>query len=139
MKTYTPARARAELHTQHQALRIMMDRCEEMATRLEAQQLDPAVLVTAVTNLRAALDAHNAFEEAVLRPVLTATDRYSDVRIGRLVEDHVAEHRELRDRLHVGNEVTQQLRDVLETLRAHLEAEERYLLNAQVLRDDARV
>jgi hypothetical protein len=32
---------------------------------------------------------------------------------------------------------TAELRDIIETLRAHLEAEERYLLSAKVLRNDA--
>jgi hypothetical protein len=51
-----------------------------------------------------------------------------------MVEDHIAEHREMRTRL--ASPETAELRDVIETLRAHLDAEERYLLTARVLRDD---
>ena len=57
-----------------------------------------------------------------------------DDRTDRMVEDHVNEHRAMRSKL--ASSETSVLRDVIETLRAHLEAEERYLLTAKVLRDD---
>jgi len=133
---YTPARALTELNAQHRALRGMMDRCEELAGELEAQRMGPTQLLREVARLRLAFEAHNKFEEQVLRPVLAATDAFGEVRIGRMMEDHVAEHREMRDRLHASGGVVSDLRDVIETLRAHLDAEERYLLTAKVLRDD---
>jgi hypothetical protein len=56
------------------------------------------------------------------------------VRIDRMVEDHINEHRTMRQQL--ASSETAVLRDTIDTLRAHLEAEERYLLTAKVLRDD---
>ena len=130
----TPGHALVELKAQHDALRGMMDRCEELADELDAGRGSPTALTREVARLRLAFDAHNTFEERLLRPVLTESDPFAGPRLERLVEDHVGEHREMRARL--GSDQTGVLRDVIETLRAHLEAEERYLLSARVLRDD---
>ena len=131
---YTPGRALIELKAQHDALRGMMDRCEALADELDAGRMGPTQLMREVARLRLAFDAHNQFEEQLLRPALLEGDAFAGVRIDRMVEDHVNEHRAMRRRL-ASNE-TAALRDVIETLRAHLEAEERYLLTAKVLRDD---
>ena len=127
---FTPSRALAELKSQHDALRTMMDRCEELATKLDAGVDDPLSLAREVARLRVAFEAHNTFEEQLLRPVLRGTDAFAEVRIERMVEDHVGEHRAMGEQL-TATETTA-LRDVFETLRAHLEAEERYLLSARV-------
>jgi iron-sulfur cluster repair protein YtfE (RIC family) len=111
-----------------------MSRCEELADVLDANGGDPAGLLHEIERLREAFATHNSYEEKILRPVLLAEDRYGAVRVDRMVEDHVNEHAEMRTRL--SSPVTADLRDVIETLRAHLEAEERYLLSSQVLRDD---
>lgn len=134
LKKYTPSRALAELKAQHDALRGMMDRCEELADELDAGRMGPLQLTREVSRLRLAFEAHNAFEEQLLRPVLIEGDAFADVRIDRMIEDHVGEHRAMRARLN--STETSELRDVVETLRAHLDAEERYLLSARVLRDD---
>lgn len=131
--TMTRFGALAELIAQHDALRGLMTGCERLADGLDTAGGDPAELLHEIERLREAFTAHNAFEENILRPVLLAEDRYGSVRVDRMVEDHVNEHAEMRARL--GSPVTANLRDVIETLRAHLEAEERYLLSAQVLRD----
>jgi len=73
-------------------------------------------------------------EEQLLRPALLEGDAFAGVRIDRMVEDHVNEHRAMR--LKLASSETAVLRDVIDTLRAHLDAEERYLLTAKVLRDD---
>lgn len=130
----TPGHALVELKAQHDALRGMMDRCEELADELDAGRGSPTQLTGEVARLRLAFDAHNTFEERLLRPVLTEVDPFAGPRLERLVEDHVGEHREMRARL--GSDQTSVLRDVIETLRAHLEAEERYLLSERVLRDN---
>jgi len=134
MTKLSPARALAELQAQHLALRTMMDRCEELADELEAGRGDALQLTREVARLRLAFEAHNQFEEQLLRPVLLANDAFAEVRIDRMIDDHVGEHRAMRARL--DSSETEVLRDVIETLRAHLEAEERYLLSAKVLRDD---
>ena len=124
MKAHLPSRALFQLKAQHDALRAMMDRCEELATALDAH----------VARLRLEFEAHNEYEEALLRPVLVGSDAFADVRIGRMVEDHVGEHRAMHAQL--GATGTSGLRDAIEMLRAHMDAEERYLLNPKVLRDD---
>ena len=134
MTNYTPSRALAELQAQHDALRGMMDRCEELANELDAGRMGPMQLTREVSRLRLAFEAHNTFEEKLLRPVLLGSDAFAEVRIDRMVEDHVNEHRSMRAQLDTTQ--TSALRDVIETLRAHLDAEERYLLSARVLRDD---
>jgi len=134
MKKITPSQALAELQTQHDTLRGMMDRCDELADGLDAGQGNPIQLTREVARLRLAFEAHNAFEEQLLRPVLLEADAFADVRIDRMIEDHVSEHRTMRARL--SSNETRALRDVIESLRAHLEAEERYFMSARVLRDD---
>jgi len=131
---YTRGRALIELKAQHDALRGMMDRCVDLADELDAGRMGPTQLLREVARLRLAFEAHNKFEEELLRPALLEGDAFSGVRIDRMVEDHVHEHRAMRLRLESSE--TKELRDVVETLRAHLEAEERYLLTARVLRDD---
>ena len=131
---YTPGRALAELKAQHDALRGMMERCEELADELDAGRSGPTQLMREVSRLRLAFEAHNTFEEQLLRPVLQEADAFAAARIDRMIEDHVGEHRTMSRRLATSE--TAALRDVIETLRAHLDAEERYLLSAKVLRDD---
>lgn len=131
---YTPGRALAELKAQHEALRGMMERCEELADELDSGGSGPMQLTREVSRLRLAFEAHNTFEEQLLRPVLQQADAFAAARIERMIDDHVEEHRQMRQQL--GTSETSVLREVIETLRAHLDAEERYLLSAKVLRDD---
>lgn len=111
-----------------------MERCEQLANELDAGRMGPTQLLREVSRLRLAFDAHNKFEEQLLRPALLEGDAFAGVRIERMVEDHVNEHRAMRQQL--ASSETSVLRDVIDTLRAHLDAEERYLLTARVLRDD---
>jgi hypothetical protein len=131
---YTPSRALAELAAQHEVLRGMMDRCEELADELDAGRMGPTQLTREVARLRLAFDSHNKFEEELLRPVLLAGDSFGEVRVERMIEDHVGEHRAMRQQL--GSPATSDLRAVIAHLREHLATEERYFLSARVLRDD---
>ncbi|HEY5923820.1 MAG TPA: hemerythrin domain-containing protein [Kofleriaceae bacterium] len=131
--TYQPTRALAELSAQHDVLRAMMDRCEELLGQ-DAGRGARTQLSREVTRLRLAFEAHNVFEERLLRPLLEARDGFAAARIDRMIGDHVDEHHALQQRLN--SKDTGDLRDVIETLRAHLDAEERYLLTPKVLRDD---
>lgn len=124
----------AELIAQHDSLRVLMDECEDLADELDRRpDADPEPLSRALAKLRIAFDTHNKFEEKLLRPVLLAHDSHGAQRVDRMVEDHVAEHRMVRERL--GSPATAAVRDVIEMLRAHLDAEERYLLTSRVIRD----
>ena len=128
-----PSSALTTLVAQHDALRASMVRCEDLATRHEAHAgEEPAELAREVKVLRIAFDTHNKFEEELLRPMILAHDAFATVRLERMVEDHVSEHQTFRDRL--ASPVTADLRDVIDSLRAHLAAEERYLLTSPVLR-----
>jgi hemerythrin-like domain-containing protein len=131
---YTPRRALTELAEQHALLRDMMEHCEELADALDAGTVDPDALLGEVARLRAAFDSHNQFEEQLLRPVLLDAEGLGAVRVSRMVEEHVEEHRSMRTQL--GSTTTAELRRVIANLRAHLESEERYLLSKKVLRDD---
>jgi hypothetical protein len=130
----TPSRALAELQAQHEAIRRMMRRCEQLADELDDGGMDVEQLTREVVRLRLALDAHNRCEEQLLRPVLQEEDAFADARIERMLEDHVGEHHAMRECLNASE--TRTLRETLAMLRAHLASEEQYLLDARVLHDD---
>ncbi|TMQ04313.1 MAG: hemerythrin domain-containing protein [Deltaproteobacteria bacterium] len=130
----TPATALDELADQHAMLRELMERCEDLADAVDAGAQDASQLLDEVARLRAAFDAHNQFEEQLLRPLLLDADWMGAVRVSRMVEDHVEEHRALRRGIRATP--TSELRDVIADLRGHLTAEERYLVSRKVLRDD---
>jgi hypothetical protein len=130
----SPSRVLAELSAQHAALRGMMERCEQLADQLDAGRMGPLQLMREVERLRLAFDAHNRFEEQLLRPVLLEADGFGDARVERMVHEHVSEHRAMRGQL--ASPATAELRAAIAALREHLEAEERYFVSAKVLRDD---
>jgi len=132
----TPRNALNELLTQHATLREMMSVCEGLADAIDVGGGDPARLAREVAKLRIAFAAHNEFEEQILRPVLLEADAFGEVRIERMVSEHVDEHRSMRARLENGSPATAALRETLHDLMAHLDAEERYFLSSKVLRDD---
>jgi len=130
----TPSHALAELGAQHARLRDLIAHCEDLADGVDAGQVEPSQLLGEVVALRLAFDAHNQFEEQMLRPVLLDVDWLGAVRVSRMVEDHVEEHRSMRREL--DRTTTAELRGVLASLLAHLASEERYFLTTKVLRDD---
>jgi len=130
----TPSRVLAELEAQHEAIRKLIERCEALADALDGGSLEAEHLTREVVRLRLALDSHNKFEEQLLRPVLLEEDAFAEVRIERMMDDHVGEHRAMHARL--SSTETQGLRETLQMLRGHLDNEEQYLLNAKVLHDD---
>ena len=129
----TPSKLLAELMQQHDGLRAIMDRCDELADQLDIGKGDPGALAREVAQLRIAFDAHNKFEEQLLRPVLREIDAFGDVRVERMFIDHVTEHRTMR--LSLGDGTTNALRGAIDNLRVHLQAEERYFMASKVLRD----
>jgi hypothetical protein len=129
-----PSKLLTELSKQHDALRAMIDACEKLADELDAGEGDPSLLTREVAKLRVAFDAHNKFEEQLLRPVLREIDAFGEVRIERMIADHIGEHHAVRE--HLGDGPVAVLRAALDQLRVHLQAEERYFLSSKVLRDD---
>jgi hypothetical protein len=136
MTELTPSKLLEELQSQHEHLRMMMDRCEQLADEFDAGRGQPAVLTRHVSLLRVAFDAHNRFEEELLRPMLRELDAFAEVRIEQMVSDHIGEHRAIKHHL---DGPTAELRASLYELRAHLATEERYFLCSRVLRDDVVV
>jgi len=98
---------------QHAALRRSMQRCEQLSGDDQADAVD---------DLRCALDAHNRYEERMLRQLL------HEPAVDRLSIDHAAEHVALNDQLQATNDAA--LRVAFAHLRTHLEAEERSFLSA---------
>jgi hypothetical protein len=117
---YLPSGALAELSDQHASLNEMMDRCETLADAFDAGIAEAAQVLREVSRLRAAFDAHNKFEERLLPALLEAALR---ARAAGIAEAHIAEHRAMRQQL--GSPATSELRSVIATLRAHLDAEQR--------------
>ncbi len=131
------ALALAELLRQHAALRIHIDDCEQLADELDAGRGAAEPLIREVARLRVAFEHHNEVEEQVLRPILREAGSFGEVRIGRLVSDHIDEHRAMRDRLATGP--TAELRATLATLREHLASEERSFVSSRIVRDDRAI
>jgi hypothetical protein len=128
MSKLTFETALTELATQHAALRRMMERCEELADEVDAGG-DPQPLTYEITRLRVAFSMHNEFEEYLLRPLLLRDDAFASTRIDGMVEEHVREHAEMRARL--GSGPTNMLREVIASLRDHLDAEDRHLASTR--------
>lgn len=134
MTALTPSQALEALTAQHADLREKIDRCEELADQVDAGTAPASDLLGEVARLRAAFDDHNQFEEKVLEPLMLDVDWSGAVRVSRMVEDHVEEHRSMGHGLTATP--TGELRAVLASLRDHLASEERGFLSRRVLRDD---
>jgi hypothetical protein len=120
----------AELKAQHNVLRGMMERCESLADELDGGRCGPLQLTREVARLRLAFEAHNRFEEEMLRPILFAGIENSV--IDRQIEEHVQAHRAMR--LGLASNETDMLRGVIDSMRAHLDAEETFISAATTLR-----
>jgi len=131
-----PSHALVELAGQHAILHDMIDRCEELADALDAERISTDVLLREVARLRIALDAHNQYEEQLLPPLLLDADWLGAVRVSRMVEDHIVEHRAMKRQLSSVPTPSSELRATLASLRAHLDSEEHAFLTRRVLRDD---
>lgn len=114
------------LLTQHASIRALIEACAELESTADLER--------ALARLRLAFDEHNRYEEAVLRPILGDVDAFDEVRLERMLDDHVAEHGALADGMAMSSPAA--LRALLATLRDHLAMEERYFLSPRVVRDD---
>lgn len=132
--TRPPSGVLAKLMEQHAALRDMIASCVRLADELDRGRGEASELSAHTAALRIAFEAHNRYEEQFLRPVLAETDGFAEVRIDRMIADHVDEHRLVGSEL--ASPITRELRTTLDHLRRHLDAEERYFLSSRVLRDD---
>jgi hemerythrin-like domain-containing protein len=120
--------ARAEIEAQHDALRGMMERCDELAAAFDAGDGDLLALGRAVAQLRTAFRAHRAYEDRYLKPALRAAAPSGALRLdGEAPPDRNGVRVPGAPR---GREPADAVRDVIATLRAHLDAEEHELLAA---------
>jgi iron-sulfur cluster repair protein YtfE (RIC family) len=129
------AEVREHLLAQHHALRHLLDGAVSAAHAL----LDgrPALLSfrRALAELRRALTEHNQAEEALLEPMLVASeDRLGHARVARMREEHHSEHEALGSLL-LGTDraVARRIDEFAEELLAHMDAEERTFLHPRVL------
>jgi iron-sulfur cluster repair protein YtfE (RIC family) len=138
MTALSPSRALEMLAAQHADLREKIDRCDELADQVDAGTASASDLLGEVARLRAAFEDHNQLEEKLLEPLMLDVDWSGAVRVSRMVEDHVEEHRAMGHGLTttLAAAPTGELRAVLASLRDHLASEERGFLSRKVLRDD---
>lgn len=134
-----PSEVHARLAEEHAKIRVLLDQIEALAVGPAEGVVELAALLS---RLALVLAAHNANEEAALRPLLAETDAWGPDRIEAMIADHVAEHAALRGMIEPLKDLTdaaglrRSAADLVAHLRAHLEAEERAFLNPKVLRDD---
>ncbi len=133
----TPSAIRNLLLDQHARLRGRLATTEALAEKLRAGDPVRGAFRHAVTMLLEELTTHNVSEETLLEPVLRAGDVYADARVARMHTEHLDEHMIMQDALACSDlaVVAENLPDLAETLRAHMEAEERTFLHPGVLRD----
>lgn len=130
----TPGTLLNQLLSQHEQIRSLIARCDELLGLSERDPSQVPELVLAVARLRWAVESHNRVEEQLLSPVLKEADSFGEVRVEHMVDAHRKEHAQLGARLE--QPVIDTLRQTLGMLREHLETEERYFLTSRVLRDD---
>lgn len=124
--TYSAEHALEVIEAQHAMLRGMMACCERFADELDAGRCAPSQLTREVVRLRVAFAEHNKLEEELLRPLVLAG--MSRTAMDRQIAEHVAAHRAMG--MGLQSDETRMLRDVIEAMREHLIAEERYLFTA---------
>lgn len=144
MVTTFPSDVHARLSEEHARIRVLLAQIGGLAEGPAAGPCDQTVveLAALLSRLALVLAAHNANEEAALRPLLAQTDAWGPERVDEMIKDHVAEHAALRAMIAPLKDLTdveglrRTSRDLVARLREHLEDEERGFLNPRVLRDD---
>lgn len=144
MSATFPSDVHMRLSEEHARIRVALAQIEARAgSPPDGPAAQAAIdLASQLSRLALLLAAHNANEEAALRPLLIQTDAWGADRIEEMIKDHVAEHAALRAMIEPLKNLTDldRLRrsslDLVAEIRGHLEAEERGFLNRKVLRDD---
>lgn len=132
-----PSEARFRCLAQHEWLRASLLQTGILARRFLAGEPVEHALDASLRRLREAYTAHNAFELSVLEPLIRDADAWGPARVARMLEEHGAEHQALEELLSGSTtEVALRFDDLAELVDAHMAAEERTFLSAQVLHDD---
>ncbi len=132
-----PSKARKRLLAEHDALRTLLARAEQIAADILRGAAAPTALRDVLQMCRNEFAAHNASEEELLGPILKHDFAWGQARIDRMFEEHRAEHAEIRAAL-TGPDlrVAPRIAELREMIEAHMAAEERTFLSRGVLRDD---
>jgi 2-isopropylmalate synthase len=131
-----PSDARRRCLAQHDWLRAMLLQTGNLARELLGGQPVDHLFEVSLRRLRDAYTAHNAFELAVLEPMILDDNAVGAARVARMVEEHAAEHAALEELL-IGSaaDVAARFDEFAELVDAHMAAEERTFLSTQVLHD----
>lgn len=135
-----PSQARTQLLAEHAQLRRTLDRLAEIAAAVREDSPNSSrsfELRETLQLLRDLFVAHNASEERLLGPILREDYAWGQARVDRMLEEHRAEHAEIRASMTGSDrEVAERVADLKEMVEAHMAAEERTFLSPRVLRDD---
>ena len=127
--------ARTKLMSQHAEIRAQLERCTHLARSFRIGAATELELDAAISRLRLGFVDHNATETRLVGPLLREMSARGSLLIDRMLEEHLAEHAELWDKLSgTGREVASRIDDLAEELEAHMAAEERTFLGALVAR-----
>ncbi len=129
--------ARTLLLAQHDAIRDCLRECLALSGRRSANGCDQLELVIALDRLRSEIYKHNLSESSLLRVLFVNTKGWGEQLIGRMTDEHLAEHVAMWSVLdQPALLVAAQLDDLAELLDAHMSCEERTFLAPNVLRTD---
>jgi len=127
--------ARTTLMLQHAGIRAQLECCMRLAHRFRNGANVELELDAAISRLRLGFVDHNATETRLVGPLLRRLPGRGSLLIDRMLEEHLAEHAELWDKLSgTAAEVASRIDDLAEELEAHMAAEERTFLSPHVLR-----
>lgn len=136
-----PGEIRQQVLSQHEGLRRLLTGLEQ-EVRSAADPARAAGLAHRWKELRAALDAHMAYEDAVLKPALEDIDAWGADRADQVLDNHLRQRERLEQiDLVFSPVVTHQARldsllGIIGELRQDMAQEEKTQLRADVLRDD---
>jgi len=132
---------REELLAQHASLRDLTAKILEVAQRGPgpAARGELAVLLH---ELGDGIDAHNAREEYLLSEILPTLDAWGSVRLARMDEHHMQEHRQIADEVRAASLLedfpasVEAALAVIDLLLEHMRQEEAEFLAPELLRND---
>jgi hypothetical protein len=138
--------ARRGILAQHVHLRDLLERAQALAeARLDGDTSVPDAVASSIGDVRAAMEIHLAFEEAVLLPLFRDDLPLGPERSDRLCDEHrrqramlAALHKEASHHPELPT-LAAKLAALTSWLLADMDEEERSVLNPEALRDDCVV
>jgi hypothetical protein len=134
---------RRTLMSQHRELRVLVANVRAAALEvLESASDDSVALRNLIGELRSEMEKHLAAEEALLGPVLARIDAWGPVRLDLMRAEHAHQRAVLAvlrsDRAGAlsPSVLSRRVLGLLDDILADMDAEDRDLLDARVLRDD---